>query len=682
MCGIAGILNLAPSDPPEEEVLRRMLGLIRHRGPDEFGIYLGDEVGLGSARLSIVDLAGGQQPIGNEDGTLWIVFNGEIFNYLELREDLERRGHKFSTHSDTEVILHLFEDYGVDAFPRLNGQWSVAIWDTRRRRLTLARDRLGVRPLFYWRSPKHLIFGSEIKAVMAHPAVSTGIDPAGLEQVFVYWSTVDSRTIFKDIRQVEPGHCLIVSSDRLIEKQFWKMGFPPTSLFDSSPANSAQDGPLGLRANGDVHEQASALRELLLDATRIRLRADVPVGAYLSGGLDSSIIAACVRHLELAKLDTFSIAFQDPDFDESEHQQRMSRALGTEHQVAYVTNADIGAVFPEVIWHTESPLMRTSPAPMFLLSRLVHNRGYKVVLTGEGADEFLGGYDIFKEAKIRRFWARFPASKSRPRLLSRIYPDIQRLGGAGDAYLQAFFGRGLTDLNNPIYSHSIRWANNRRCCRFLSTDVLAGLKAEKETEKILTPPPDFESWGPLEKAQYWEITVFLSRYLLSSQGDRVGMANSVEGRFPFLDHRVVDFSCRLSSNLKMRGLTEKYLLRKAFEDWLPPEIGSRPKRPYRAPIRLCFMSADSPAYVEELLSESALRASALFNVSAVRQLVGKMKENKPSSETDEMALVGILSTQLLQQQFAQRVRAVEPVGARDRVKVVCQRGLYGSPAIA
>jgi asparagine synthase (glutamine-hydrolysing) len=235
MCGIAGILNSVPSVPPDEGILLCMLGTIRHRGPDEFGLYLGDEVGLGSARLSIVDLAGGQQPIGNEDGTLWIVFNGEIFNHVELRAELEQRGHRFTTHADTEVIIHLFEDYGVEAFSRLNGQWALAIWDTRRRQLVLSRDRLGVRPLFYAQSPDQLVFGSEIKAVLAAPGVSTEIAADSLAEVFTYWSVMGERTFFLGVQQLKPGHYLIASTDGVESKPYWRLNF-------RSDVQSALDG--------------------------------------------------------------------------------------------------------------------------------------------------------------------------------------------------------------------------------------------------------------------------------------------------------------------------------------------------------------------------------------------------------------------------------------------------------
>jgi asparagine synthase (glutamine-hydrolysing) len=666
MCGIAGFLSRS-AESSDQRTIRRMLGMIRHRGPDEFGIYLGDGVALGNARLSIVDLAGGQQPICNEDGSMWIVFNGEIFNYIELRAELEQRGHRFSTHSDTEVILHLFEDYDVNAFCRLNGQWAIAIWDSRKNRLILSRDRLGVRPLFYSRSPKSFVFGSEVKALVAHPEISAQIDPAALHQVFTYWSTLGNRSVFRDILQLRPGHFLVAQDGNIVEKPYWRMGFPPGNPSDIQDPSSLSPMGYEFPSKGNVDDYAKTLRQLLMDATRIRLRADVAVGAYLSGGLDSSIIAACVRELAVSKLDTFSITFEHAQYDEGEFQKKMSRALGTQHQVAYVTNAEIGEIFPDVIWHAESPLMRTAPAPMFLLSRLVRKNGYKVVLTGEGADEFLGGYDIFKETLVRRFWARNPNSKWRAALLQRLYPDIQGLGNSNSAFLEGFFRRGLTETQNPHYSHAIRWFNNQRCCRFFSPE-LASLAAGHQ-DPSLTPPPEFNYWSPLQQAQYWEITVFLSQYLLSSQGDRMGMANSIEGRFPFLDFRVVDFASRLPSRFKLSGLTEKYLLRRAFKDLLPEEISSRPKRPYRAPIHSSFIGKDAPGYVQEILSESALKKSGFFHIPAVTQLVRKLQEGKTASETDEMALVGVISTQLLSSQFSSRSHSSSELNDQDNIKV-------------
>lgn len=662
MCGIAGIVNVDRSEPSPETTLRRMLGMIRHRGPDEFGIYLGENVALGNARLSIVDLSGGQQPIANEDATLWIVFNGEIFNYVELRAELEARGHRFTTHTDTEVLLHLYEDLGPACLSRLNGQFAIAIYDERDQSLFLARDRLGVRPLFYTRLGNGLVFGSEIKALLAHPDVRAQLDPVALEQIFTYWGPLTPRSCFQGIHHLPPGHYLLARGDRVEISAYWQLSF----LHGEARARAA--------ARADVSEYVERFRSLLVDATRIRLRADVPVGAYLSGGLDSSTIAAMIRNFGNSRLDTFSIAFSDPQFDESVHQRKMAEFLGTDHQVVYATHADIGRVFPDVVWHTETPLMRTSPAPMFLLSKLVHDRRYKVVLTGEGADEFLAGYDIFKEAMVRRFWARQPESARRPALLQRLYADINELNATGAAYLKAFFGVGLQETERPDYSHSIRWKNNRRACRFFSKELQATLaSARRGPPDDVAVPAEFQHWGALEQAQFLEITTFLSPYLLSSQGDRPAMAHSVEGRFPFLDYRVVEFCNQLPSRLKLNGLTEKYLLRQTAKAWLPAEILARVKRPYRAPIHRSFFNEARLDYVRELLDAPAIRSVGLFHPEAVAQLVAKVDQGRPLSETDNMALVGILSTQLVHQQFVANLRPPAPISDCDNLKIVDRR---------
>ena len=394
MCGIAGMFERKRTRSVVEADMRQMLAALRHRGPDEFGILLDREIGLGNARLSIIDLGGGSQPIANEDETLWIVFNGEVFNYIELRADLEKLGHRFRTSSDTEVILHMFEEYGPQCLNKLNGQFAIAIWDKNKRQLFLGRDRLGVRPLFYTHTPDGaLVFASEIKSILSTKRVNAEIDPAIVEQVFTYWSPLSPNTVFRGIKELPPGHFLIADNQSVQVERYWKNEFP----MDAD----------GLNTNGTrrVEEVIEEFRALLIDACRIRLRADVPVGSYLSGGLDSSTIASVVRRHTTNKLVTFSIAFSDQKFDESEFQMEMAAHLGTEHHVVRATHSEIADVFPQVVWHTEVPLMRTAPAPMFMLSKLVRDTGYKVVLTGEGADEFLAGYDIFKEAKVRRFWA-------------------------------------------------------------------------------------------------------------------------------------------------------------------------------------------------------------------------------------------------------------------------------------
>jgi asparagine synthase (glutamine-hydrolysing) len=662
MCGIAGYLNLKDGPPPAESLLRNMLGQIRHRGPDEFGIYLDDHVGLGNARLCIVDVGGGQQPIANETGDIWIVYNGEIFNHPELRTELEARGHRFSTHTDTEVIVHLYEEFGPACLGKLNGQFSFALWDVRRRSLFVARDRLGVRPLFYSRVSDALIFGSEIKAIFADPRVRRALDPRGISQVFNYWSTLSPTSCFEGIHELPPGHYMLAADGEVRITRYWSLDFSPVPL---STASTARRSKASL---------ADEFAELLIDATRIRLRADVPVGAYLSGGLDSSVIAAIIRQVGTSRLDTFSIAFADPEFDESEPQQRMASLLGTDHQVVRATDADIARVFPDVVWHTETALTRTAPAPMFLLSRLVRSRGYKVVLTGEGADEFLAGYDIFKEAKIRRFWAREPNALRRPQLLHRLYPEIVRLGASAPAFMKAFFGHGLGDTEAADYSHQVRWRNNHRTHRFISADFTADLgNSQHKAKADFSFPENFARWDHLQQAQFIEATTFLPGYLLSSQGDRVAMAHAVEGRYPFLDARVVEFCKSLPAGAKMPALRDKALLREVARRWLPSEVTQRRKRPYRAPIHRCFGTAETPEYVADIFSENSLRQSGIFHPNSAARLYQAVQQGRALGETDEMALIGILSTELLYRQFVQNFLPRTELGKDDRIKIVDQR---------
>lgn len=659
MCGIAGVFNTSIAAPVERQTLHNMVGTIRHRGPDEFGFYLDPHVGLGSARLSIVDLQHGQQPISNEDRSLWIVFNGEIFNHAALRQELVAAGHQFSTRTDTEVILHLYEELGVGCLERLNGQFAFAIWSRERKRLFLARDRVGIRPLFYTSVDERFIFGSEIKALLANDQVTAEVDPLALDQLFTYWSPIAPRTPFRGIKQLPAGHYLQVDQSGVSVTRYWRTDFPTVS-------DKREDRPLD--------EYLDTFRELIVDATTVRLRGDVPVGTYLSGGLDSSTITAIIRQHTNNRLDTFSVAFDDADFDESAHQKRMARYLGTDHHVVHATYEEIGRVFPEVVWHTGAPILRTSPAPLFLLSKSVRDAGFKVVLTGEGADEFLAGYNIFKEAAVRRFWARQPDSEWRPRLLKRIYPYVAGFSNGSDAMLANFFRKGLTDVHAPDYSHSIRWRNTERAKRFFSRALKDRIKAERASaSKAVSYPEDFERWDPLHRAQYLEITTFLSEYLLSSQGDRVAMAHSVEGRFPFLDHRVMNFCNELPPRLKLHGLTEKYLLKRVAKTWLPDDICRRTKRPYRAPIHPSFIRDDAPEYVHELLSEKKLEQAGYFEPGAVHRLVDKAQQLGRLSETDDMALVGVLSSQLLHHQFVEGYHRDSVIPDSARTKVIDNR---------
>ncbi len=635
-----------------------MLGLIRHRGPDAFGIYMDEDVGLGSARLRILDLTGGDQPIHNEDCSVWIVYNGEIFNHPELREDVEKKGHRFYTRSDTEVLVHLYEEMGTDLFHRLNGQFVIAIWDQRRKTLLLARDRLGIRPLFYHLDNNRLCFGSEIKTLFADPDIKREIDVRALSDIFTCWSTFGADTAFKNVYQLLPGHYAIFFNGKFSIHKYWQLSFARQS-------DSDEERPI----SGLVEE----LTALLYDATKIRLRADVPVGAYLSGGLDSTYVTSLVKKHFNNQLRSFSVSFSDERFDEAPFQERVVRGLGTEHRMIRCTERNIGDNFPGVIWHTEIPVLRTAPAPMYQLARLVRENGFKVVLTGEGSDELFAGYDIFKEDRVRRFWAKQPDSSFRPLLIRKLYPDIFSFDtGRAGAFLTGFFKKGLTKVDSPLYSHMIRWENTSQIKTFFSEDLRCDMAKADDFEDRFSAdlPVEFMNWDPLSRAQYIEISILLSNYLLSSQGDRMAMGHSVEGRYPFLDYRVVDFACAIPPKYRLNVLRDKFILRQAANKLIPPELALRPKQPYRAPISRCFMAGRSLDYVEELLSSYSLRQAGYFNPDKVAKLSDKCRKQDGAllSERENMALVGIISTQLLDHQFVRNFPAY-PIPELQNVKV-------------
>ena len=641
MCGIAGILSLDGA-PATGVPVEAMVRAIAHRGPDAQGLHVEGPCALGHARLSIIDVAGGHQPMTNEDGSLWITFNGEIFNYVELRRDLEQRGHRFSTNSDTEVILHLYEEKGDACVHELNGQWAFGLWDNRRRRLFLSRDRIGVRPLYYTATPTQFLFASEMKALCVNPAVRREIDLEVLDQIFTFWAPLAPRTILKHVSELPPGHSLSVDANGQQLQAYWRPSYRVDDRLKNADAC------------------ADELLDLLTDATRIRLRSDVPVGAYLSGGLDSSVITALVNRLATDRLRTFSVTFDESEFDESRYQDDVVGYLNTEHSRIRCSNADIGDVFQDVVWHAERPIVRTAPAPLYLLSKLVRDSGYKVVLTGEGADEMLGGYDIFKEAKIRAFWASQPDSARRPQLLKRLYPYLQNVQSQPDAFLQAFFRVGA-GTSNCFFSHLPRWQMTARMKILLSADAQARLASyDSLAELKASLPGDFDTWDWFARAQYLETAVLLPGYILSSQGDRVAMAHAVEGRFPFLDHRVVKFAASIPPALKMKVLNEKYILKRAAAaaNLVPPSVTRRSKQPYRAPEAVSFVTPNRrghlPEYVETLLAPDRVERDGVFHPVAATKLVAKVRAGRAIGIRDNMSFVAMLSTQLFIDRFINR----------------------------
>ena len=637
MCGIAGIYKLGPGGPaPRRGELDTMIAALHHRGPDGTGVFVADSVGLAHARLSIIDIAGGAQPIHNEDGTVQVVFNGEIFNYIELRRDLERRGHRFYTSSDTEVIVHLYEEHGAAFVDALNGQFAIALWDATRRQLVLARDRTGIRPLYYTEAGARLLFASEVKALFTRPEVKRRLNVPAITELFSYWAPLEPNTVFEGVKSLPPGHVMIASDDGLRIHRYWDWSFPTHADMSRNEEDCAAE-----------------LRELLIDAVRLQLRADVPVGAYLSGGLDSSIITSLIRNHTDTPLRSFSLTFDEAEFDESAQQMELVQHLRTEHSSLRVTRADIARAFPRTIWQIESATVRTAPTPLMLLSGHVRESGYKVVLTGEGADEVFGGYDLFKEAKIRRFLAREPASAWRPRILERLYPYLANSPAGGRAFTHRFFSEGAEHQHEPWFAHMPRMTTTRRTLQFMRPEIQEQLAATDPYAALrATLPEGIGQWLPMGRDQYVEAHTLMSGYLLSSQGDRVAMANSIEGRVPFLDHRLIEFANRLPPHFKLKGLTEKHILKKSMRGELPESIRTRTKHPYRAPDSASFFEQGQPIdYAAELMSAKRIDDAGLFDPAAVGKLFEKCRKGRAIGFGDNMAFVGILSTMLLHEQF-------------------------------
>ena len=652
MCGVAGIIDYNNNENSRHTV-RAMLSAIVYRGPDESGIYHSPSATIGNVRLSIIDISGGRQPLCDPSGRFWIVYNGEIFNYPELRKDLEAKGCRFLTRSDTEVLVQLFAYYGKECLPRLNGQFAFAIWDKYKEELFIARDRVGIRPLFYNISDGVLTFASEIKSLFKQPKITREFCNSSLSQIYTFWSAITPNTAFKDIFELSPGHYMVYGRDGLKVEKYWEL------RFDNFDYSLSRDDITG------------RFDELFSDSVRIRLRADVEVAAYLSGGIDSSATVSYIKKIEPSVLNTFSIGFEEKDFDETSYQEEAANFFNTTHRSIICTTDMIAQSFRDVVWHAETPIIRTAPTPMLLLSKLVRENNIKVVITGEGADEMLAGYNIFKEAKIRRFWASQPNSKIRPLLLKKLYPYLPQMKQANPAILKMFFGFKLEDVENPFYSHLLRWNNSNHIKKHLSGCVkeeLGDYSPFTILEKKL--PDGFETWDSLGKSQWLETTIFMSGYLLSSQGDRMAMANSVEGRYPFLDHRLIEFCATLPDKYKLNGLNEKFLLKHLLKNKIPDSIIKRSKQAYRAPINSVFLSGSTSEYYREILSPSFCERVGVFDHDSISLLLFRIKKTGNSSEVDNMVLASVISTHLLYSQFIENNYENVPSEDLQNLKII------------
>ncbi len=630
MCGIAGIVRADPEAPVDETALRRMARALRHRGPDGWGLALDAGAGFASTRLAMVGLEDGWQPMRGERSL--IAYNGEVFNHAELATGLGLR-----THSDTEVVLRRLERDGPDALHDFIGQFALAWWEPDERRLTLARDRFGVRPIVYaLGADGSLVFGSQARALFASGEVEPVADLDGVDEVFTLWGARAPRTTFLGVRALEPGGLLVWQDGRVLaERRWWEPQL------------------------GGEPRESDDLEDLLRDAIGIRLRADVPVGAYLSGGLDSSLVTALAADAH-PHLRTFSVAFDDPRYDESPHQLEVAQALGTEHHVVRIGPEEIAADFEDVVEHAETPLVRTAPAPLYALARATRELGITAVLTGEGADELFWGYDLFKEVQLRRAgdWAGLDA----------LYPQLSDGARRGEAWRRAFAAAGPDD--DPLFSHQTR-INATGAARALYRPEVRAAVGDGLERLRASLPEAFGSWSPLERAQWLELRTLLEPYLLSAQADRVSMAHGVEGRFPFLDHRVFEHAAALPPGRKLAGMDDKVALRELALRLLPGGIADRRKQAYRAPEVAPFFDR-APAWVDERLASTAVADAGIFDAARVAMLVRRCRAGRATGVREGIALIGVLSTQIWHDRCL-RPRAWPEETAAPRVRLDLRR---------
>jgi len=600
MCGIAGILR-GGNGRLDRTILQNMIELIRYRGPDAAGFYTDKHVGLAHARLSIIDLGGGHQPMHNEDKSIWVTYNGEIFNYVELREELIGKGHRFSTQSDTEVLVHLYEEEGEDFVTRINAMAALALWDAKRRRLLLARDRLGKKPLHYALTSEALVFGSEIKALLRHPSVQHELDVGSLARYLVHEYVPAPRTIFAGISKVEPGELIVFEEGNLRCRKYWDVPEPD------------REEPL---ISGPALEER--IRETLLDSVRRRLMSDVPLGVFLSGGIDSTSVVACMSRAAPGSVRTFSVAFEDPSFDESIHFRNVARYFGTKHEERSLSPDDCLEILPRLSAMIDEPLGDASILPTYLLARFTREH-VTVALGGEGGDELLAGYPTYQAHRIAGWYAKLPGPLRR----GVLEPMVRRLPVSTsnislDFKAKRFIaGVGhLPEIRNQIWLGSF---SGEEALSLLHPDLGRALASEDlfdvaRRHMKRAPAPDL-----IGRLLYVDLKMYLQDSILVKV-DRASMACSLEVRAPLLDYRFVELIARLPTTWKLRGMTTKYILKQAMKPWLPPRIATRAKKGFGIPVADWLRGPLRPLMLD-LLSPDRLRRQGLLNPTAVGSLV-------------------------------------------------------------
>ncbi len=595
MCGFCGAVSSNPSNVVDEAILKRMCRVMYHRGPDDEGYYVDAYAGLGMRRLSIIDLSTGQQPITNEDGRLWIVFNGEIYNYQQLRDQLEKKGHVFSTKTDTEVIIHAYEEYGDGCVKHFNGMFGFAIWDKVNHRLLLARDHLGIKPLYYWFSGDRLIFGSELKAVVEHPDVPREVDPVALNHFLTLEYIPAPWTIFKHINKLPPGHLLVFQNGKCNAEQYWDVPFRPVP----------QDEP----------ECAEALAELISDAVRLQLVSDVPLGAFLSGGIDSSTIVAFMSEAMSQPVQTFSIGFDDKTYNEVPYARAVAAHFGTNHYEE-ILNPDIASVSERLVRHLDEPFGDFSIFPTYLVSEMAR-RHVKVVLSGDGGDELFGGYESYVAQSFGHFYQLLPAGIRQnvlPALMARVPPQPAKKGLINKA--KRFVEGGALP---PSLQHT-RWMTfmyDHDKAQLYQPDLQAAINGNTPASVIESYFRQGAARDSLAQQQYVDIKTYLVDDILTKV-DRMSMAASLEARVPLLDYRIVEFAVSLPAQMKLRRGQTKVILRQAMAKHLPSVVLNKPKQGFSIPLKhwlrgpLCLLMKD-------LLSVDSIRNRGYFQPHCVSQ---------------------------------------------------------------
>ena len=609
MCGICGILNLSLEPAPHRDCIDRMCARLEHRGPDSQGKFELPHLALAMRRLSIIDLQTGDQPLSNETGEVTLIFNGEVYNYRELRHGLLERGHRFKTQSDGEVIAHLYEEQGPDFVRELNGMFAIALWDDRARRLVLARDRAGEKPLFYWLKDRTLVFASEIKALFEYPGISRELDPEAVSQYFFYGYFPVPRSVYAEIKKLPAAHLLVAEGGEIRQETYWRLkdhlrppGLPPVS-------KSAE------------RELIEELRARLREAAISRLVSDVPLGVFLSGGIDSSTIVATMSELTPGNVNTFSVAFPDKSFNEENYASYVARHFRTQHYVVTADEPSMREALQLLADHLDEPLADPAVIPTYLISRFARQR-IKVALSGEGSDELFGGYPTYMGARLAQYYLRLP------RWLRRQFFDRLRaiLPVSSSAVPKGLFLRRFLSHaeKDPAVRHLIwfgmftpteldelfspAWQGPRPPSRGIFTPSSAVLEGARFEE-------------PLAEMLFLDFRLYLEDDLLVKI-DRASMACSLELRTPFLDHRLVEFAAGLPAALKIPRFQLKVILKKAVEPWLPREIVYRQKRGFSVPIAR-WMREELRPLVEETLAEAKLKRQGLFNPAFVRRLLAE-----------------------------------------------------------